>query len=503
MGRKKRKVNIELKPFCYYCDREFDDEKILIQHQKAKHFKCLQCNRKLDIANGLVVHMLQVHKTNLKVVPNALPKRNDPEIIIRGMNGVPPEIIEENLNKLKQKLGDKDIKRQQRVNWAQVAMAPTMEQFLQQAQTGNFTFPGFNSPILPPHNLLSNSTDLKKKNMSSAPLYLPNNNLNMMQPPLSTNLYSSNNQQNLTIPNIPFHVSSNIPPNNMNSSTPTGIPSNIPPPTPPNISHKYPQNIHLSGSFMPPNLPTNIPQTHPICIPPGISPPIPPSTPPTTPSAIPPVIPSSVHLSVPPSAPPTMPPSVLPTIPSVMPPTGPPPNETSIISTNLSSNAQTGKGTTIPGININNNVNKTNGIQHNNPPNEGINHHIMNNINSSSMNNMQTSKQSSLEMSPNNYDIHTNSNDTQKNETNNSTKEINGTINNNSKIEEKDKTNIEGENKIQKSKDKENTDSEYLYDNSISTTIKLSIPPPNPPSIPPTGDLKLNYSETVIFFFFF
>ena len=24
------------KPWCFYCDREFDDEKILIQHQKAK-----------------------------------------------------------------------------------------------------------------------------------------------------------------------------------------------------------------------------------------------------------------------------------------------------------------------------------------------------------------------------------------------------------------------------------------------------------------------------------
>jgi len=23
-----------------YCNREFDDEKILVQHQKAKHFKC-------------------------------------------------------------------------------------------------------------------------------------------------------------------------------------------------------------------------------------------------------------------------------------------------------------------------------------------------------------------------------------------------------------------------------------------------------------------------------
>jgi hypothetical protein len=35
MGRKSRKYE-EAKPWCFYCDREFDDEKILIQHQRAK-----------------------------------------------------------------------------------------------------------------------------------------------------------------------------------------------------------------------------------------------------------------------------------------------------------------------------------------------------------------------------------------------------------------------------------------------------------------------------------
>lgn len=35
MGRKKKKYE-EQKPWCFYCDREFDDEKILIQHQRAK-----------------------------------------------------------------------------------------------------------------------------------------------------------------------------------------------------------------------------------------------------------------------------------------------------------------------------------------------------------------------------------------------------------------------------------------------------------------------------------
>ena len=35
MGRKKKKYEEEL-PWCFYCDREFNDEKILIQHQRAK-----------------------------------------------------------------------------------------------------------------------------------------------------------------------------------------------------------------------------------------------------------------------------------------------------------------------------------------------------------------------------------------------------------------------------------------------------------------------------------
>lgn len=116
MGRKKRKLDFELKPFCYYCDREFGDEKVLLQHQKAKHFKCLLCDRKLDLASSLALHMMQVHKTVLKAVPNSLPKRSNPELCIRGMNGVPTELIEDNLNKLKQKINALNVKKQQKEN---------------------------------------------------------------------------------------------------------------------------------------------------------------------------------------------------------------------------------------------------------------------------------------------------------------------------------------------------------------------------------------------------
>lgn len=40
------------RPWCYYCERDFDDLKILINHQKAKHFKCDRCGRRLNTAGG-------------------------------------------------------------------------------------------------------------------------------------------------------------------------------------------------------------------------------------------------------------------------------------------------------------------------------------------------------------------------------------------------------------------------------------------------------------------
>ncbi|CAL1300044.1 unnamed protein product [Larinioides sclopetarius] len=93
MGRKKKKK--PSKPWCWYCNREFDDEKILIQHQKAKHFKCHLCNRKLYTGPGLAIHCMQVHKQTIDNVPNALPTRNNIEIEIYGMEGIPAADIRE------------------------------------------------------------------------------------------------------------------------------------------------------------------------------------------------------------------------------------------------------------------------------------------------------------------------------------------------------------------------------------------------------------------------
>jgi Zinc finger, C2H2 type len=70
MAKKKKR---ELRPFCYYCgNREFENLKILIEHQKLKHFKCKLCGKRLSTAGGLVIHLDDVHKETITQVPNAI-----------------------------------------------------------------------------------------------------------------------------------------------------------------------------------------------------------------------------------------------------------------------------------------------------------------------------------------------------------------------------------------------------------------------------------------------
>ncbi|KIM42546.1 hypothetical protein M413DRAFT_26586 [Hebeloma cylindrosporum] len=96
MAKKKNKQII--RPWCWYCEREFEDEKVLMQHQKAKHFKCNMCPRRLNTAGGLAVHIQQVHKLepeNLPRIENALPGRDGYEVEIFGMVGIPaPDVAD-------------------------------------------------------------------------------------------------------------------------------------------------------------------------------------------------------------------------------------------------------------------------------------------------------------------------------------------------------------------------------------------------------------------------
>ena len=87
MAKKKRGPQLEA--WCWYCDREFEDDKVLIQHQKAKHFKCSFCHRRLNTAGGLTVHLHQVHKAEPGRIENALPGRDSFDTEIYGMVGIP------------------------------------------------------------------------------------------------------------------------------------------------------------------------------------------------------------------------------------------------------------------------------------------------------------------------------------------------------------------------------------------------------------------------------
>ncbi|ORX37753.1 hypothetical protein BD324DRAFT_623201 [Kockovaella imperatae] len=95
MGKKKRTQVFVLKPWCWYCEREFEDEKVLLQHQKSKHFKCQMCPRKLNTAGGLMVHSQQVHKCEPEPLTNTLPGRDGYDIEIFGMEGIPTNALAE------------------------------------------------------------------------------------------------------------------------------------------------------------------------------------------------------------------------------------------------------------------------------------------------------------------------------------------------------------------------------------------------------------------------
>lgn len=93
MGKKKKNKGEqqEIQVYCWYCERKFEDEKVLVAHQKAKHFKCHVCHKKLTTAGGMVVHVFQVHKENITKVPNAKPGRDSVKYEIYGMEGIPDE----------------------------------------------------------------------------------------------------------------------------------------------------------------------------------------------------------------------------------------------------------------------------------------------------------------------------------------------------------------------------------------------------------------------------
>lgn len=133
MGKTKRKhpdiEEILARPWCYYCERDFDDLKILINHQKAKHFKCERCGRRLNTAGGmnfankrcanpkliqllgLSVHMTQVHKETLTIIENALPNRAGLDVEIFGMEGIPDDVVQSHQQRVLQQFAQAEADR--------------------------------------------------------------------------------------------------------------------------------------------------------------------------------------------------------------------------------------------------------------------------------------------------------------------------------------------------------------------------------------------------------
>lgn len=138
---------IEEMCFCYYCEREFLDNKSLQDHMKSKHLQCQVsssnlpithdphpspspslepslttsqlCRKKLDSIGGLNVHMDSVHKQPLDKILNALPSReaaNGPEIYL--MCGVPQDMLDSFKARIYQRyLGPEMQHRQQTGNY--------------------------------------------------------------------------------------------------------------------------------------------------------------------------------------------------------------------------------------------------------------------------------------------------------------------------------------------------------------------------------------------------
>ncbi|KWU44110.1 hypothetical protein RHOSPDRAFT_5847, partial [Rhodotorula sp. JG-1b] len=102
-------------------------QRVLLSHQKAKHFRCPQCPRRLNTAGGLAVHLDQVHKMGTDKIENALPGRESFDIEIYGMEGIPAADLAAWKRRTAEELGlpnPDDPTRPKKHQWAQVALTP-------------------------------------------------------------------------------------------------------------------------------------------------------------------------------------------------------------------------------------------------------------------------------------------------------------------------------------------------------------------------------------------
>ncbi|KAJ2700423.1 hypothetical protein H4218_002056 [Coemansia sp. IMI 209128] len=320
MGRKKSK-RLEVKPWCWYCEREFEDEKVLIQHQRAKHFKCHICSRRLNSAGGMFIHVAQVHKESITRVPNAMPGRDKAEIEIFGSTGIPMEDVIEYENRMHEKLGEPVVKR---------------PRFPEESSAGFYGGPSSAAQVsaeqlrmqLEQHRL----TMQQQQQFQHGPEYA-------MPPPPPMHMQSNGNGGGY-MPPPPFPSHYGRPPM---PPMPPGLARPPPPPMPPHFAPPYLSHLGSSGGqpFSPPSalgppMPPPMPPRPPI--PPPVTgglptrpfdtpasrpmpprPPLPPLPRPMMPGPAPAPVPGMVAGQIPMLRPP-----VLPVRPPVPPP-GPPP----------------------------------------------------------------------------------------------------------------------------------------------------------------------------------
>ncbi|GAA5976121.1 hypothetical protein JCM10908_005390 [Rhodotorula pacifica] len=124
-GKSKTKKIADL-AWCWYCDRTFEDQRVLLSHQKAKHFRCPQCPRRLNTAGGLAVHLDQVHKMGTDKIENALPGRESFDIEIYGMEGIPAADLAAWKRRTAEELGlpNPDEMKPKKPSWAQIPLTP-------------------------------------------------------------------------------------------------------------------------------------------------------------------------------------------------------------------------------------------------------------------------------------------------------------------------------------------------------------------------------------------
>ena len=63
-------------------------------HQREVHFHCGHCNRRLNTANGLCVHTLQVHNAPIAAIRNSIEGRESPNVGIFGVLAIPEDVMQ-------------------------------------------------------------------------------------------------------------------------------------------------------------------------------------------------------------------------------------------------------------------------------------------------------------------------------------------------------------------------------------------------------------------------